>query len=89
MGVKRYASKPSFIYAIQYTGANMVDVIEFAGSNLYLTPDPAQGYKANIYMLNTVVGPLQVRKYDYIVKRDDGFYRHNPDEFHNLYNGVW
>ena len=80
--VRKYRKKPIEIEAVRWTGANIVDVLGFAGESLI------HKYKHGVPNLSikTLEGMMRVSIGDYIIKGVRGeFYACKPDVFEKTY----
>ena len=92
----KYRKKPVVIEAIQWSGNNLKEVMEFMGSEF--TYDENTDYITNKFIyykstkkmfINTLEGKMEVAKGDYIIKGIKGeFYPCKPDIFINTYDEV-
>ena len=82
----RYTKKPITIDAIQFTGENGHDIIEFVGTdNISSVTLPAGGTPHNI-AIATLEGVMSVSHGDYVIKGIKGeFYPCKPDIFEMTY----
>ena len=81
--MKNYTKKPVTIEAIQWTGGNLIDVINFAESSV--TVKWASGNDE--LLIHTLEGDMVASKYDYIIKGIDGeFYPCKPSIFERTYD---
>lgn len=81
--MKNYTKKPVTIEAIQWTGGNLIDIINFAESSV--TVKWASGNDE--LLIHTLEGNMIASKYDYIIKGIDGeFYPCKPSIFERTYD---
>ena len=81
MAVKRYKKKPVFVEAVQWTGDNCSEVIEFANHAVAITE--------TILLVPTLGGWLVAYPGDYIIKGvKDEVYPCKPDVFEESYDLV-
>lgn len=90
--VKKYKTKPCEIEAIQWTGDNLKEVLEFANNKIiyneitYAGSGELLGYEISI---KTLEGVMLASKGDYIIKGLRGeFYPCKPDVFEKKYEVV-
>lgn len=90
----RYKKKTVIIDAIQWTGLNLTEIIDFVGKNLIVEIYDA-GYQAGAtplavsLKLKTLEGDMNVSISDYIIKGVQGeFYPCKPDIFKETYEPV-
>lgn len=89
--VKRYKTKPCEIEAIQWTGSNLKEVLEFANKKILYDKviaynDELLGYEISI---ETLEGIMLASKGDYIIKGLRGeFYPCKPDVFEKKYEVI-
>lgn len=80
--VQSYVKKPVQIEAIQFTGENIQEIINFVGSNI-------NEYNTEAVFINTLEGVHRTDLNDYIIKGIKGeFYPCKPDIFELTYNKV-
>ena len=83
MEVKKYVKKPIVIEAIQYTGENTEDVINFI-TNRHCTI-----LNDKRILINTLEGNIEASPNDYIIKGVQGeFYPCKPDIFKSTYDLI-
>lgn len=83
MGVKKYVKKPIVIEAIQYTGENTEDVVNFI-TNRHCTI-----LNDKRILINTLEGNIEASPNDYIIKGVQGeFYPCKPDIFKSTYDLI-
>ena len=83
MEVKKYVKKPIVIEAIQYTGENTEDVINFI-TNRHCTI-----LNDKRILSNTLEGNIEASPNDYIIKGVQGeFYPCKPDIFKSTYDLI-
>ena len=81
MTIKKYRKKPIVISAVQWTGENLKEVIDFIGLHL-LTKKKHEGLK-----IFTLEGVLEATVGDFIIKGIKGeFYPCKPDIFMATYD---
>lgn len=84
--IKQYRKKPVVIEAIQWTGNNHIEVVEFmlyANANIYI--NSPKGYVE----IETLEGKMCTEVNDYIIKGVKGeFYPCKPDIFEQTYEEV-
>ena len=97
MTIKQFRKKPVVIQAVQWTGQNFKEVIEFTGKHTrlcewfenwksYGTHVKADG---DIFKIITLTGAMNVTPGDWIIKRVQGeFYPCKPDIFEATYEAV-
>ena len=77
----KYRKKPVEVEAIQYTGENLPEIINFVGRNLRV--------RGNLVVIFTLEGDMIVSELDYIIKGVKGeFYPCKPDIFEKTYERV-
>lgn len=77
----KYRKKPVEVEAIQYTGKNLPEIINFVGRNLRV--------RGNLVVIFTLEGEMIVSELDYVIKGVNGeFYPCKPDIFEKTYEGV-
>lgn len=75
----KYRKKP--VEAIQYTGKNLPEIINFVGRNLRV--------RGNLVVIFTLEGEMIVSELDYVIKGVNGeFYPCKPDIFEKTYERV-
>lgn len=78
----KFRKKPVIIEAIQFTGDNVSDCLEFAGLNIETTTEKA-------LIISTLEGRMICSIGDYIIKGVKGeFYPCKPDIFEQTYEKV-
>lgn len=83
MEVKKYVKKPIVIEAIQYTGENTEDVVNF------ITDRHCTILNDKRILINTLEGNIEASLNDYIIKGVQGeFYPCKPDIFKSTYDLV-
>lgn len=85
-----YRKRPVEIEALQWTGSNVNEILEFTMSrdNLYFQEIPRSD-KTRLF-IRTLEGDMQAHIGDYIIKGIKGeFYPCKPDIFHLTYEAVW
>lgn len=95
--IKRYKKKPVVIEAIQWTGSNLKEVLEFTGKH----PKFSEWFKSfeeyeeyvkkdrNIFKIFTLEGTMEASVGDYIIKGVQGeHYPCKPDIFVATYEEV-
>lgn len=83
MEVKKYVKKPIVIEAIQYTGENTEDVVNF------ITDRHCTILNDKRILINTLEGNIEASPNDYIIKGVKGeFYPCKPDIFKSTYDLV-
>lgn len=81
--MNNYTKKPVTIQAIQWTGGNLIDVINFAEE--CVTVKWASG--TDELLIHTLEGDMIASKYDYIIKGiDNEFYPCKPSIFERTYD---
>jgi len=81
--IKKYKSKPKTIEAIEYTGANQLEIEYFIGHALIHTNWPAR------LKIPTLEGLMTASKGDFIIRGIEGeFYPVKPDIFHKCYTEL-
>lgn len=77
----KYRKKPVEVEAIQYTGENLPEIINFVGRNLRV--------RGNLVVIFTLEGEMIVSELDYVIKGVNGeFYPCKPDIFEKTYERV-
>lgn len=77
----KYRKKPVEVEAIQYTGKNLSEIIDFVGNSLRV--------RGNLVIIVTLEGDMIVSELDYIIKGVNGeFYPCKPDIFEKTYERV-
>ena len=92
----KYIKKPIVIEAIQWNGDNLIEVMEFIGSEFKYEPNTIYTTKKFSYdsvlgglSINTLEGDMRVKIGDYIIKGVKGeFYPCKPDIFKQTYEEV-
>lgn len=80
----QYRKKPVVIEAIQYTGANVQEILEFTNGGAY-----KNGGKSDYITIQTLEGDLTATTGDWIIKGVKGeFYPCKPDIFEATYEPV-
>lgn len=83
MEVKKYVKKPIVIEAIQYTGENTEDVVNF------ITDRHCTILNDKRILINTLEGNIEASLNDYIIKGVQGeFYPCKPDIFKSTYDLI-
>ena len=83
MEVKKYVKKPIVIEAIQYTGENTEDVVNF------ITDRHCTILNDKRILINTLEGNIEASPNDYIIKGEQGeFYPCKPDIFKSTYDLI-
>ena len=83
MEVKKYVKKPIVIEAIQYTGENTEDVVNF------ITDRHCTILNDKRILINTLEGNIEASPNDYIIKSVQGeFYPCKPDIFKSTYDLI-
>lgn len=78
----RFRKKPVEIEAIQYTGNNLKELIEFVGGSLRV--------RGNLVVIVTLEGDMIVSEFDWVIKGINGeFYPCKPDIFEKTYEVVY
>ena len=84
--IKKYVKKPIEIEALQYTGENLEECIEFMGNNFDIVRYDSVSETLKI---NTLEGVMTCSLNDYIIKGIRGeFYPCKPDIFKKTYEEV-
>ncbi len=90
----KYKKKPVIIDALQWTGLNLTEIMDFVGKDLIVETYDA-GYQAGTIPLavglkiRTLEGDMNVSVGDYIIKGVQGeFYPCKPDIFKETYEPV-
>lgn len=90
----KYKKKPVIIDALQWTGLNLTEIIDFVGKDLIVETYDA-GYQAGATPLavglkiRTLEGDMNISVGDYIIKGVQGeFYPCKPDIFKETYEPV-
>lgn len=89
--IKKYRKKPVVIEAIQWTGNNLKEVIEFIDSEFAYEPNTTYftnkfSYNGTDLYINTLEGKMKVNQNDYIIKGIKGeYYPCKPDIFDETY----
>ena len=83
--IKNYVKKPVIIEAVQWTGDNIDEIINFCGNSLTF-----KGSKPSRIYIHTFKGRYLCSPYDYIIKDDElgMFYPCKPDVFEQTYEEV-
>ena len=89
----KYRKKPVVIEAIQWTGKNLREVMEFTGDSLSIDRASTEGFGENAVKssseelsMKTLEGVMNVSVWDYIIKGVKGeFYPCKPDIFEETY----
>lgn len=77
----KYRKKPVEVEAIQYTGKNLPEIINFVGRSLRV--------RGNLVVIFTLEGEMIVSELDYVIKGVNGeFYPCKPDIFEKTYERV-
>lgn len=77
----KYRKKPVEVEAIQYTGENLPEIINFVGCSLRVG--------GNLVVIFTLEGEMIVSELDYVIKGVNGeFYPCKPDIFEKTYERV-
>jgi len=89
----RFRKKPVVIEAMQWTGDNLSDVIDFTGLNISAARWTKEELEATVknkgLKIFTLEGPLRTRVGDWIIKGVKGeFYPCKPDIFEATYDLV-
>ena len=83
MEVKKYVKKPIVIEAIQYTGENTEDIVNF------ITDRHCTILNDKRILINTLEGNIEASPNDYIIKGVQGeFYPCKPDIFKSTYDLI-
>lgn len=95
---QKYRKKPVEIEALEYTGDNLLEVLEFTGIHRRQSPRWFSSYEEfaahvaadeQIFKIFTLEGPHQARPGDMIIKGVKGeFYPCKPDIFAATYDAV-
>jgi hypothetical protein len=81
--VKSYRKRPVVIKAVQFTGDNIGQVLDFTENKIKYDP------KSNEYCCETLEGFLHISKNDFIIKGVNGeFYPCKPDIFEKSYEEI-
>lgn len=85
--IKKYRKKPVVVEAIQWTGENTGEIMDFLGESYICSCFIPS---TNIYIsIKTLEGTMRARKNDYIIKGVNGeFYPCKPDIFQMTYEEV-
>ena len=79
--INKYRKKPIEIEAIQYTGENAKEVINFVNSNIKVEDVDL--------IINTLEGDMTISNGDFVIKGVNGeFYPCKPDIFEKTYEKV-
>lgn len=81
MTVERYRSRPTFVEAVQFDGANVAELATLLG---WPEDDDYAGTYDNVYITEGD-GELEVTAGDYVLNSADGVVILDPDEFHERY----
>lgn len=89
----KYRKKPVVIEAMQWTGDNLSDVIDFTGLNISAAHWTKEEFEATVknkgLKIFTLEGPLKASPGDWIIKGIRGeFYPCKPDIFEATYELV-
>lgn len=91
MGIKLYKKKPVKVEAIQWTGNNLREVVDFTGETIRYHIDDSDWQVGKAapqtrIWIKTLEGNLQVSVGDYIIKGVKGeYYPCKPDIFKSTY----
>lgn len=91
--IKQYKTKPTVIEAIQWTGANIQEVLDFCGKDNALfveikTEEPFKYPLFSLYII-TVKGMTPAKVSDYVIKSSLGeFYLCKKDAFNTKYEEI-
>ena len=94
--MNQYRKRPVVIEAVQYTGDNEIQIMDFVGQRLSVSKPP-QGYEhdhvVDNRMINitipTLEGEMRCNRFDYVIKGVKGeFYPCKPDIFDATYEKV-
>jgi hypothetical protein len=77
----QYRTKPKFVEAIRWDGANTEDVMEFLGKMAHTTPEGR-------FFILTAYGRDELHIGSWAVKGDKGFHPCKPDIFERTYEAV-
>lgn len=81
MGVEKYISKPKIITAIEITGDNYDELLEFASDDVFMKKDKQ--------MVKTLEGEYELKKGWYLIKGIHGeFYPCEPEIFNKSYSKI-
>lgn len=82
----KYVKKPVQIEAVEWTGNNIVDIVEFCPKCF---GKPIPGTDSSELVISTLEGPMKASVGDYIIKGLVGeFYACKPDVFLMTYDKV-
>lgn len=80
----KFKKKPVVIDAVQWTGKNLKELMEFA-----LTADKGLGYQEDKLFIPTLEGTMTAEKFDWIIKGVAGeLYPCKPEIFEKTYEPV-
>lgn len=93
---KQFRKKPVVIEAIQFTGENEIQVMDFVGKKLQVSKPPSQmehdkeiPHEAYYLTIPTLEGNMVCSRMDWIIKGVHGeFYPCKPDIFEKTYEAV-
>lgn len=84
----RFRKKPVVIEAVQYTGDNAGDILDFSGTAVSWA-EGLYGENDEIISVDTLEGEMKVSDGDWIIKGVNGeFYPCKPDIFEKTYQAV-
>jgi len=86
----RFKKKPVIIDAIQWTGDNVPEILDFVGhSDIRMTNYTKEGVEVCDLYVNTLEGTMHAREGDWIIKGVHGeFYPCKPDIFEETYDPI-
>lgn len=84
--MKQYKKKPVIVEAVQWTGNNETEILQFAKDKYYRN---FNGQFKNCLFIETLEGDMRANIGDYIIKGVNGeFYPCAEDIFHKTYEEV-
>lgn len=91
--IKKYKKKPVIIEALEWTGDNLKDIIEFTGLHESALKWVWEEYEKVVFeeglKIFTLEGTMMANIGDYIIKGVNGeFYPCKPDIFHKTYESL-
>lgn len=82
--MRKYKKKPVEIEALQWSGDNVVEIVEFCSACYHYYRD-----NTPVLMIETLEGPMRASVGDYVIKGIKGeFYACKPDIFKLTYDEV-
>lgn len=81
----QYRKKPLIVDAIQYTGTNDADILDFVGDQAYRLTKPTD----TAFFVNTLSGDVPLAMGSWLIKSPRGeFYPIQPDAFFEAYETM-